>query len=347
LEEHARLFADPRDAQGTADLLGRAVADTLASAATAAARELLADSGDVDLTADVMWDGTRFRIVLSESSIGGLGLLEQLMTRYARNPRAFWDKVSAVVSPSEYEEVDRVLRAAIEDMLDPNGSLGPAADAFLKAGSAEQSRNTLSQLIETWTSLLGPPNHLEVSAFAVRLLRPGADQDTAELIRSLILRWDELEHDLGVEVDIRTLAYLVARGHLGFAARQHPADKVLSLLWLRGARSRGLRLQQWNPYRANEIVERLVLESIAATSVPEVDITQPSWQDTYADLLEVSGEVELIAPFNRRGDMARAIREVTAIAVEKGALRVFGRVVKCSQRLGTTRVRVTITEEYQ
>ena len=349
VEEHAAILVKTDLYDDTQDLLRRAVSDTLAHAVSSAASELLADSGDADLIADILWsaDSDQFRIILSESSIGGLGLIEQLMTRYARNPRAFWEKVEAVVGPSEYENVDQMLRAALAHVTTPGDPLALATDRLRSTEYAEQSHEALDALLDTWTRLLGPPTHLEVSTFATRLLKPGSSHETTELLVDLLNEWDRLETDLGVEVDARSLAYLAAQGDLRWSKGQITADTVESLLWLRGTRARAQRLQAWNPYRSNEIVERLVLDTMVSTETPRVDVTQEGWIDEYRTQLQQHGEIVLEAPLTAREAMATAVRVCTALPVERGPLRVYGRVLGCSQRLGQTLTRVAITEEYQ
>lgn len=348
VDEHATLLTRDNLFEVTADLVHRAMADTLAAAISASAGELLADSEDADFLPDVVWsdDRSRFRIVLSESSIGGLGLVEQLQLRYARDPRSFWSRVSEVLGASDYEEVDQTLRAALSHITDPNDPLAQAVKKYRATQGATEAKSALDRLISAWTATLGSPSHLEVSTFATRVLRPGGSPDTDEYLRSLLQQWDDLEGSMNVEVDARTVAYAAAQGLVPLPTRLE-ADVVYSLLWLRGPSARAQRLIAWQPFGGSTMVERLVIDPLAASSVPTVDVTVDDWPDRYRELLSATGEVDLVAALNNRAALSHAVRATAALPIERGPLRVFGRVTGYLQRMGFVRARVSITEEFQ
>ena len=348
VEEHARLLHSGTVLSDTSDLLQRALADTFAAAISAATLELLADSGDGDVIADVLWDSnrTQFDVILSETSIGGLGLLEDLQSRYARDPRRFWERVSEVVAPSEYEELDRVLRTVVSHSATPSDPLANALSDCRRADGAIEGQMALQGLVAAWAAALGTPSHLELSAYAARGLKPGADEGTDLFLDALLRKWAELEEASGTEVDARTLAYAAASGLLGLD-QTFDADAVFSLLWMRGMRARSQRLDSWQPFRSEQLVERLVLDGVMADTVEGIDVTEPDWIDDYRVVLARAGEVDLVAPLHARGALGLAVRLSGAIPVERGALRVFGRVRSVRQRDGLLRARLEINEEPQ
>lgn len=348
MDDHATLLTRVDVLEATGDLVHRALADTLGAALNASACELLADSEDADFLADVIWpnDRSSFRIVLSETSIGGLGLIEQLQLRYARDPRSFWNRVADVLGPSEYEEVDQVLRTALAHITDLHDPMSEAVKRFRAARSASESKQSLDSLISIWTTTIGSPSHLEISTFAARALRPGGSPDTDEYLQSLIQQWDELERSIGIEVDARTVAFAAAQGLMALPTRLD-ADVVYSLLWLRGQPARAQRLDAWQPFRSGTLVERLVLDTLASPALPTVNVTEADWMDRYRDALATKGEVDLVAPLNRQDALSRAVRVTAALPIERGPLRVYGRVTGYVQRMGLMRARLDITEEFQ
>ncbi len=348
LDDHATLLTRDDLLAVTGDLVHRAMADTLGAAIDASACELLADSDDADFLADVIWPDNRleFRVVLSETSIGGVGLVEQLQLKYARDPRSFWNRVADVLGASEYEEVDQVLRAALSHITDPQDPLSEAVRRFRASRSATESKQSLDRLISVWTTTLGNPSHLEISTFAARVLRPGGGTETDVYLRSLIQQWDALESSMGVEVDARTVAFAAAQGLVPLPMRLD-ADVVYSLLWLRGQSARAQRLETWQPFRSGTLVERLVIDTLAAPAVPTIDVTGDDWMDRYRELLSTAGEVDLVAALNHRDALSYAVRVTAALPIERGPLRVYGRVTGYAQRLGLVRARLAITEEFQ
>src|SRR5690606_30666834 len=92
VEEHATLLTSPGVDTATRDLHRQAFADTLAAAILDATFALVPDAQENDLVVDVelVHGASEYRIVLSETSIGGLGIMEALHRAYAVDPRRFW-----------------------------------------------------------------------------------------------------------------------------------------------------------------------------------------------------------------------------------------------------------------
>jgi superfamily II DNA or RNA helicase len=349
LEEHGRLLVAHDLGSHTADLLSRVFLDTLANAILAAAEETLPDAQEADLAVDVEFDpATRhYTLIVSETSIGGLGLIEGLHRDYAQDPRRFWDAVGRACSPTEAEEVDQAMQDVLVDLIDPTNPIAQSVAAFRGSAAIAQMDNALDRLLTAWTESDGPPGHLLVSTFAARLLRPGSTSAIDHLVADLATAWTQLEARLGVEIDARTLVFHAAQGDLGFSLGPLSSDAAFSLLWLRGPQARLQRLEHWHPYRDNVVVERLTLENVLQDRTPTVDVTQPDWLEVYIKAIENDGRVVLTAPYPHRATLAESIRQVMVIAAELNGLRVYGRVTGIRQRHGTLQASVSLAEEPQ
>lgn len=348
VEEHSRLLAHPAPAIETADLLTRSLMDTLAAAVLAAVHERLDDAQDSDLVADVLVDEDKgeFRILISETAIGGLGLLEKLQRDYASDPRRFWDAVGGARSASDYEEVDASMRSLLNLLTEPQSGLSQLVARYRRSTSVKEMDESLNQILETWKERDGKPSHLSVSTFASRFLRPGGRPESDRAAAFLIQRWPELEKELGVEIDPRTVAFHAAEGNLGKSIAPLNADSAYAMLWLRGPKARNQHLDFWQPYRTNIITERLVLEAVSEDGARILDVTG-EWIQQYVESLTSEGRVRLTAPFSQRELLATAIRQVSAIPLEQGALRVYGRLISLRQRGGTVSADISIAEELQ
>lgn len=159
IEEHGRLLASGPLRDDTSDLLDRIFLDTLANTVLTAAEELLPDAQESDLAVDVVFNGdTRgYRIFLTETSIGGLGLIEQLHRDYALDPRRFWDAVARACSPTESEEVDTAMREILADLVEPQSQIARAVARFRGATGVAEMDHALKDLLLSWTEADGPP----------------------------------------------------------------------------------------------------------------------------------------------------------------------------------------------
>jgi ATP-dependent Lhr-like helicase len=353
VERHADLLGTHDAASKTWDLAERAYADSWAAALRQAVLQTVPDADDTDLIVDVAErpDAEQgVRVIVSETSVGGLGLVEDLRLAYARDPSAFWSAVATAVRPSDYERMDSALRRLLTDVVEnPDGECARAVEEFRSAAGALEADNALHDLIAAWTALDGPPRHLAVSAFSSRFLRPGAGPDTDRAALALLCAWDDLEDTIGAEVDARVIAYAAARGVLGGVENLHgmTADQVFSLLWPRGESARNHHLEHWQPFMESQIIDRLLISVVVERPAPQLDVSVDDWPSRFQSVLAEGDDVDLVAPAGRRDLLAAAIRRVPAIPVDRGALRVFarlGRVEASGPRLTT---RCTVAEAYQ
>ena len=304
IEEHGRLLVAEDLRDQTSDLLDRVFLDTLANAVMAASEEASPDAQEADLAVDVEFDTASrdYRIIVSETSIGGLGLLESLHRYYVLDPRRFWDAVERACAPTEAEDVDEAMTAVLAQLIDPQTAIAGAVAEFRGAAGIAKMDKALDSLLAAWTESDGPPEHLLVSTFAARMLRPGSKPAIDRVVSDLATAWTQQEARLGVEIDARTLAFHASRGDLGFDIKPLTADTAFSMLWLRGPEARAQRLEHWHPYRSNVVVERLILEGAVRDSAMTFDVTQSGWLDDYVKAVERDGRVVLSAPYSESGE---------------------------------------------
>ncbi len=349
IEEHAGLLVAPDTLSLTSDLLSRVFLDTVANAILTAVEEALFDAQDGDLAVDVIFskpDGT-FRILVSETSIGGLGLMEKLHRDYSQDPRRFWDAVTRATAPTEAEDVDEAMQSIAADLVLPGNAIARRVHAFRAADGIDAMDAALRELLASWTELEGPPSHLLVSTLAARMLRPGSSTAIDQIVAALVAAWVREEHRLGIEIDARTLTFHALRGQLGVDLGPLSADAAFSLLWLRGAQARSQRLEHWHPYRSNIAVERRILEHVVRQVALIVDVTDPDWIIEYSRAIEDSGRVFLSSPYASRAHLASGIRLAVVTPVERNGLRTYPRVTALRQRHGVVLAELSLAEELQ
>ncbi len=350
VERHASLLTTHGLGSATVDLRRRAFADTLAAALLDATFETVPEAQESDLVADVVFDSVdadRFQVIVSETSVGGLGVMEALSRFYAVDPRRFWEAASRAVGSSDAEETDRSLRIALAQLDVPGSRFANAVAEFRAATDSGSLDMALAEVRDAWTQIDGPPTHLALSTFATRLLRPGGRPQIDRRVSWLVAKWLEVEGDVGVEIDARTLAFFGVSGVLGESIAPLNLDSAFSMLWPRGNDARNQRLQYWQPYRDDVLIERLILGDVVRDRALAVDVTRSDWLDCYLTALSTGGRVRLTAPDSTRADLAVAIRTCLATPVERAGLRVYPRLEGVDRRFGLWHARMAFAEELQ
>lgn len=349
IEKHGRLLVAHEPAAITAPLLDQVFADTLGAALLTAVQECVPDAQENDLAVDIELNAStrEFKIFLTETSIGGLGLLEALYRDYTLDPRIFWDAVGRACSATEAEEVDAAMQAMVADLVSIDSKYRAAVTAFREATEVAEMDAALDALVAKWTEFDGPPPHLLVSSFAARLLRPGSKRPIDQVVASMTETWVSLEERLGVEIDARTLIHLASNGRLPFSLGALTPDMAFSMLWLRGASARAQRLEHWHPFRDTVLVDRLALAGSLAEGLAIVDVTKPLWRAEYAAAVERDGRATLEAAYRDRAAISGALRDAAVTPIDRNGLRVYGRVSAVTQTRGYVRAVISLAEELQ
>ncbi|MEU4465266.1 protein DpdJ [Streptomyces sp. NPDC024017] len=353
LDRAGHLLVASDVAARTTDLARRAYTDTVAAAVLAAALRACPDAQDGDLIVDVVAaseHGHPATVWLSETSIGGLGVIEQLSRYYAEDPRRFWRLVETALTPNDYEYVDTTLTRLLRHVTTaPTGAAAQAMAGLRARTSAADSRQALTDLRSAWSTLDGPPRHSAVAALSTRLLRPGSSPTTDASALALIDAWQALEHRLGVEVDARVIAYAVGSGRLptGLGPRLS-ADQAFSLLWPRGRDARIHHLQHYQPYLDRPpVLDRLLAAAAHDEQLPRIDVTKEGWEERYKAAITRHAAVELTADTNAATALSDAIVRVPVLTVDWDVLRLYGEMQGMRRDGQHWRVRVDIREATQ
>ncbi len=352
VDRHAELLWCADIAARTQNLAGRSYRDTIAAALLAACQRACPDTQDTDLIVDVVAPDAanpHSQIWLTETTIGGIGVVEQLASYYAQDPRRFWGLVDSALAPGDLEYIDATLTTLVRHIVDePTGDIATAVRRLRSAPSSADADTALADLRSAWAALDGSPRHAAVAALSTRLLRPGSGDDTDQTTYTIMQAWTDLEERLGLEIDPQIIAYTVAEGRVpGIAAGAMTADQVFSVLWPRGNRARTAHLDHYQQYAQRPILDRLLAAAVHSQALPTIDVTADDWPDTYRAALTMHNAVELMASTAAAALLAAAVRDVPCIDIERDVLRVYGEV-KAVRRIGTElRVRVELREAVQ
>lgn len=335
---------------------------TLGQAAAVAARQMCPEHDpegllvDVEPGVDTAGQQRVGQVWLSERSIGGGGLIEALATCLRRDPLRFSRLMRKALQPGPSEMVDHQMRRLVRQLSDGQGTLRPAVARFRAAETQDQRVAALADLRSVMAHLGVAPEHAVVAAVVNRLLRPGTSDATDTAVRLLVDRWEAEEARLGIEIEMRTWAFLSSSssdydsGLAGLTAggggRDRRLDALRSLLWPRGWRLRAEGLNSWNPFALlPDPVPEVVRAGLHATGgAKTVDVTDPDAETASRAHLARDGVVLLAAGPGQGTDLAARLVSLTTTPVDTEFLQLHPRTSDVDVMDGVITVRLELTE---
>ncbi|MFS2213964.1 protein DpdJ [Telluria sp. Tellsp104] len=294
--------------------------------------EVQSDHLMVDIDPGLRQDGQRpesAEIWISESNPGGNGLIEQFHTSFQEEPERFFRLLEAALGASEFEVIDAQLRALLSRIGGANQddnlvNLVAAVRSAPDVAATDSAYLALRRaLIERGMAVF----HGFASALGTRVLRRDMPREFDLLLHEMLERWEQVEGELGVEIDARIICTLYsddlrvdsALHGMGF---QPPADGVkgwrfsllYGLLWARGNQLRSATLQLPNRFtNGAPATERLLLSQWASAPDLPVDGVVADWRERATRGLEARGQVAVTVPV---ADQQR-VREVIAWSISE------------------------------
>ena len=276
---------------------------------------------------------------ITETTVGGAGIVEQFVARYASDPRRFAALLDRALGTSEWEQIDGQLvrlASALED-----GTHAGLTDAVIRFREAPRSDEAALAFAEIRHALAVQGfrlHHSFVSSLANRLLRPGSTSAADAFVSWSLREWTSIEQGLGIELDLATVGSMLAmtgkaEAVLGSLQPDPTADVrtwrtsvVTGLLWPRGSTLRSGDLSNWNPFRVSPVVERwLVTDRLDQTRL-RVSLSDPNWKALVLAALGQAGTVTATAPHGRPELASRLCAFLAGQAVESDYLLVFARI---------------------
>ncbi len=315
---------------------------TTGQAALAAARLLCPEHDPEGLVVDVEpgLDGEgrprSAQVWLTERSIGGGGFLEALGARLQRDPRRFLRLMRRAIRPSSTEVVDQELRRVLATVQE-DGPLGDAVAAYRGAASQADRVRAFRGVRDALRTAGVTPDHAVVSALANRLLRPGTTSATDRAVAKVVAAWEEEERRLGVEIDVRTWAFLSSgRDDLDYGLaltgdgdlRQRRLGALHSLLWPRGWRIRAQALQSWNPYSPLPDPLPDVLREVLVHDITTVEVGSGDAAERVRDLLAAEGAARITGSAHEADAVSRLLVDLVTRPIETEFLRLHPRVAE-------------------
>jgi hypothetical protein len=293
-------------------------------------------------------------IWVTEATIGGGGLVEELLRRYAEDPRRFFLLARSALSPSDFEIVDAELTRVLE-LLAVDDEVRAAAARTREAGNHAELEERVASFQDLLASRGILTTHAVISAIHARVLRPASSPATDAMLREIVRRWHEAEESLGVEVDARVFAYVAsatpllntALAHVG---RQRLADPlwrfgtVYGLLWPRGGAVRARTLGSYNPFATLPEADRSVLLDLLQATEAHIELGQAGWRESLADALSTRGAAHLYADPARNSELRAATLAAVGSPLDVDYLHLYPQVEGVERTRDRISVRLQLRE---
>lgn len=276
-------------------------------------------------------------IWVTETTLGGAGVVESIARSYAADPRSFFKAIEAAIAPNDLETTATTLdlfadkavnEAAVRDAL---AALRRERDHTAR----EQRRVELYRLLaEHGLSV----DHTFSVALHHRFLREGQDAAwDAEVLR-MLRAWRAYEERFGIAVDLRLFSYLatctpafraaverIVRAATG--ARPAPADLLPALsgvLWARDSEMRARFFDGYSPFRDRGHVDpSLVRHLLFAHRERQVALDDADMHQRVKEALAEWGSVQMVAPRSQEQQLQVGILHLIATPVDMDFLQFF------------------------
>jgi hypothetical protein len=300
------------------------------------------------------------RIWITESTLGGAGVIQAFAEAFTSEPRALFRAIEAAIAPSDLELASYGLRQFV-DLATTDAEIEDLTAQLRSSQGHLESKQLRERLYHSLSARGVQLSHgLSVSLNA-RLLRPGSTATVDRLLARLIGHWEELEQRFGVAIGLREFCCIALRNRslrdevmaaLGNLPGASPQDAdiiaVLSgLLWPKGIEIRQRTLQSYNPFRPRRLTDpALIRHLLLDPNLAVIELTEDdTWYPRFAEAIAQHGIAQLAAPRGADRRIRSAIVRIVSSAVDVGFLQFFPYLERIEQDEHAMRVVFTIREQ--
>jgi hypothetical protein len=363
LRSLAEQFIAP-DAQAYQAWLRRLTLDTLGEAMlqaciASAPRQATVDTLLVDIRDEPGADIAS--IWISETTLGGAGVLEAFAERFAAEPGLFFTALEAALAPTDLELVDESLR----EILLLSTTEPQVADDMARL-RATQSHTERASIWQSFSRRLTQRGGIDLShALSVslnnRLLRAGSGPDLDRLLLQFQTHWTALEQRFGLSLGVREFAYVASRdaaianavrrflsATLPAAACGHVTvlSAITSLLWPRAHEVRQSTLQSYNPFRDLRSTDpAIVRHLLLARSIPTIDLGDADWEAQLNRAFTDQGTGRLSTGAGEAARLRALLVRLVATPVGVGVLQFFPAIDRFERADGRLYATLTLREQ--
>ena len=299
------------------------------------------------------------RVWITESTLGGAGVIQAFAAEFASNPLTLFRAVEAALSPSDLEISSLGLKLFLE--LVKNDEVVSNSIAELRKPLDHQLRNKKRQQLYCNLGLRGlDVNHALSVSINTRFLKPGSGPKWDLLIFDLIDAWEKIEMQYKFAIGLREFSFIAMKistirarllelisTYAPFSIDDPGMLQIISgLIWPRGIEVRQRALQSYNPFSANKITDSsLVRALLLSPNIEPISISDDFWQQDFSAKIAEHGVVQLVARNGMERNLKVAIIELLGRPVDVGYLQFFPTVDRIERGQLETRAFLSLREQ--
>jgi hypothetical protein len=295
------------------------------------------------LTVDIEGGEALNRLWVSESTLGGAGVLQAVFERVADEPRALFRALEAALAPTDLELAAEGLESFVR-LAQGDAEVAAVVQRLRSAHDYETREAARHQLYGLLSRRGLDVGHALSVSLNARLLTPTSGPALDALLVRLLDRWRALETQLGLTIGVREIAFVFAldpdvraqtRLAAGLPQDLGPAEAaqvLANLLWPRGVEISQRALQSYNRYAKRRSTDPRLARRLFHHAGRRVAVGAPGWRDDLRAALARDGLIELFAPSAQTGDLRGAILEALITPIDVGYLQFFPKLERTERR---------------
>lgn len=296
-------------------------------------------------------------IWLTESSAGGVGVLDSLVNVIGSNPTLLFQAIDAATQSSSYEHVVDSLEYFIT-LVNNNQEINTLVLQICLIKEHSKRQEQLSCLYNILYKHGLPMSHAFKVAINTRLLRDGVDNNFFSLIKEILLWRDKLEKEKGIAIDLQLLCFLISKEDNfvekinNLKMRQSSKNTnivnfLTNILWPRSFEARWQVLQSYSPFNQNTFTDpKLVKHYILEKKIKNINIYDNEYKEKVHKYLSKYGVCKLISN-KEDGNIVRSIlTELLTKPVDVDFLQLFIVIVGIEKDKDNTIVTLKLREEW-
>lgn len=278
--------------------------------------------------------GDPVRVWVTESTLGGAGVLQAVFEKVADEPRALFTALEAALAPTDLELAAEGLETFVR--LTQSSAVVSAAVQALRSATSYVDRETARAELYARLSENGlDVGHALSVSLNARLLTPSSSPALDALLVDLLDRWRALEAQLGVALGVRQIAYVFAldasiRARAQAAASlpntletAEAAQVLANLLWPRGVEISQQALQSYNRFSPRRSTDPRLARALFQHIGRRIELGDPNASEGLHQALARDGSAELSAPLSGVTDLRAMILAALTTPVDVGYLQFF------------------------
>ena len=304
----------------------------------AAASTLLPNRAGVEtLVVDHVDDGATAVVWVTETMLGGGGVVESVAEAFAADPWRFVRGLEAAMGAGNEELLSQALSRSV-DLIAGDAELGELAKRVRSAGGHEDRVAALQSLAALLTDHGVSVDQSLLVALNQRVFRVGTDGRLDPFLRDLHRTRDGVAATTGIWADLRLFS--LAAGAADSVSRQlrpmvrdwrggkEPDGRVLSTsvmatLWPAVVDVRSAALEHYNRFAPGLSFDPEWVRRFCPTYREPTRLTDADWRTKVTDALKVEGIALLSAPASDGRPLRSACHELVATPLNLGYLRVY------------------------